>query len=338
MFSKVEAFLLSEINHDTFRASHVFLSPISFLYRIAVAFRNFLFDKKILRTYKSSKKVVSIGNLTAGGTGKTHLTYLIAKSVGKKVGILERGYKAKIRRKDSFLVQNKDEGDEAFMLKEKLNFAKVIVGKNRVRSSKLAEALDVDYILMDDGMQHRYLYRDIEVCMFHLEDVFKPNYFLPRGLYRDNLKRLRNVDFIFVNAITKEEDFLKAVSYFSKWTKAKIIGGAYQFSNFPALSKPRCAAFAGIGKPETFFSMIKESGGKLVLKNTLLDHQKLENPELFKIEAKNASIDYIFCTEKDYVKLTPIEREGIYPLKVDLNITFGKENFDSLIREILCSV
>ena len=108
-----------------------------------------------------------------------------------------------------------DEGDEAFLLSQKLPFAKVIVGKKRVLSAQLAETLDVDYILLDDGMQHRYLHRDIEIVVLHKKG----------GFLRESLKSLARADYVVVNGVKTEEE----VAFLQKYTQAPIMGVSCDF-------------------------------------------------------------------------------------------------------------
>ncbi len=289
---------------------------VSFCYQQVVALRNGLFDQGFLPIYHSTKPVVSIGNIAAGGTGKTSLTELIARKVGRPVAILERGYKSAVTLDEPFIVTSPLEGDEAFMLASKLPFAKVIVGKKRVESAKFAETLDVDYILMDDGMQHRYLHRDIEIVVLHREG----------GFLRESLTSLIRADYVVINGVRKEEE----VAFLQKYTDAPLIGVAYEVLNGEEFCNRKVSAFCGIGKPEPFYALLEEMGCHIVTKKTLSDHAKFEGVEEFIEEALEKGAEKIVCTEKDFIKLSA----GVSPLKVALKVQFGEKHLEKMLERL----
>ena len=264
-------------------------------YQRVLAIRNALFDHGFLPIYRSRKPVISVGNIAFGGTGKTSLVELIAREVDRPVAILERGYKARTRHRGPVLVTSPDEGDEAFLLQKKLPFAKVIVGRNRVESAKLAETLNVDYILMDDGMQHRYLHRDLELVVVHEE----------QGPLRESATSLARADYLF---------------YHGNHVPEGMIGLSYTILN-PEEIGGEVAAYCGIGKPALFFAML-EQHATIRYRKTLPDHGYIKDLSF----ARGLKV---VCTEKDAVK-----QEGVVPMRVAFKITAGQETFNVLCNRI----
>ena len=159
-----------------------FLAPLSVIYGALVSLRNLLYDRSLLKITKVKPVVVSIGNIIAGGTGKTPFVHLLTSAFPKrKVAILSRGYG--------------HIPDEAMLLAKKLPKIRVCVGKNRAELARQID--DVDLILLDDGFQHRKLFRDIDVVLTR-ETLPR---FLPWGFLRDHPKRLEAADFVFRSEI-----------------------------------------------------------------------------------------------------------------------------------------
>ena len=208
------------------------------------------------------------------------------------------------------------------MLASKLPYAKVIVGKKRAESAKFAEKLAVDYIVMDDGMQHRYLHRDIEVVMTHC----RPG----KGLMRESPKRLRKADYVVVNGIRTEEEFQKASSDLRKYTEVPLIGVSYDVVNREEIASKTVGAFCGIGKPEEFYQLLEEMNCHVVQKETLADHVPFHEVEKFIASAMARGAEKIVCTEKDSIKL----HAAVIPLKVELSVKFGKQHWEALCKNL----
>jgi tetraacyldisaccharide 4'-kinase len=334
-FASLEKWFVKEVERPKKSLLHFFLFGISLFFRSAVFLRNIFFDFGLLPIYRSKKIVISVGNITLGGTGKTPFTELLVKSIGRPVAILERGYRAKKQKKEPFLITSPDEGDEAYLLSQKVEFAKVIVGKKRKNSAKFAEKLGVDYIVLDDGMQHRYLHRDIEIVLLHCKDLFGRGEFAPCGFLRDSPNRLKQANYVVVNGVKTEKDFSLAREQIEKYSPAKLMGGFYEVLNQEEFRGRKVAAFCGIGKPEEFFSLLKEIGAEIVLKQSLPDHECFEQLHDFKEKAYKNRVEVIVCTEKDYVKLA--DKRGIVPLLIEFRIFFGCNHFKKLVEEI-CSI
>src|ERR1700733_10630426 len=182
------------------------LKAFSLAYRSVIALKNLAYDKKLLASEKLSVPVVSIGNLVAGGTGKTPLVHSLALALQGKVhlGILSRGYKSQIEKSKQIkqisagngpLCSPAECGDEPYLLAQKTK-ASLWVGADRIASGKKAIEQGANCLLLDDGMQHRRLFRDFEIVVIDGTSPFSEGNFLPCGWLRDSPKRLKNADLI----------------------------------------------------------------------------------------------------------------------------------------------
>lgn len=328
----LEKWFQKELKRPKKNLLHLFLFGFSLFFKWGSFFRNALFDFGLIRVYRSKKMVVSIGNIALGGTGKTPFTELLVKTIGQPVAILERGYRAKKRKKEPFIVSSPGEGDEAYLLLKKIEFAQVIIGKKRTKSAKFAEKLGVSYIVLDDGMQHRYLHRDIEVVVLHNQDLFGRGHFAPYGFLRESPKRLKNADYIIINGVKNEREFLLAETQVREYSDAKLIGGFYRVENGEEFRGKKVAAFCGIGKPEEFFRELGALGADVILRHVLRDHDTFKDFQSFKEKAFSLGIETIVCTEKDYVKLE--DQRGVFALKIAFKVIFGTNHFRELVEEI----
>jgi tetraacyldisaccharide 4'-kinase len=328
----LEKWFLKELGRPKKNLLHLVLFLFSLFFKFGSFLRNALFDLGLIPSYRSKKTVVSVGNIVLGGVGKTPFTELLVKTIKQPVAILERGYRAKKRKKEPFIVSSPDEGDEAYLLSEKIEFAKVIVGKKRTKSARFAETLNVAYIVLDDGMQHRYLHRDIEIVVLHNKDLFGRGYFAPCGFLRESPKRLKQADYIVVNGVRNETEFSLAEYQIRQYASAKLIGGFYHALNKEEFKRRKVAAFCGIGKPDEFFAELNSLGADIILTHVLQDHESFNEFHLFREKAHALGVEKIVCTEKDFVKLE--DKRGVFPLKIEFKVLFGSNHFRQLVEEI----
>lgn len=240
-----------------------FLAPLSWAYGFFVEIRNFLYDISFFKITKVKPIVVSVGNIVAGGTGKTPFVHLLAKAFPKrKVAILSRGYGSV--------------PDEAMLLAKKLPNVRICVGKNRALLASILE--DVELILLDDGFQHRKLHRDIDIVLTRKTI----EHYLPWGFYRDNPKRLKQADFIF----EKDRDYQ---------LKVKAIRDS-NGQEIPSIKGWKVGIFSGIASPERFKKTVIDLGGEPISEVVFADHEIADLSKLPHLKA-------LICTEKDFVKL-----------------------------------
>lgn len=337
-----------------------FLYILSLVFKLGVILKNYRFDHFNCSSQPKDSFIVSIGNIVAGGTGKTPFTILIAKklvSQGKKIAILSRGYKAKIEHHKTpwqinhgygAEVSSLDCGDEPYLICKHVPETLFFVGKNRLESAKLAMAQNADIILLDDGMQHRKLSRNYEIVLLDLKDPFGKNYYLPRGFLRDSPTSLKRAHLIVVNHVDCEIKLKKLINQIRFYSSAPVVGMQVEYLRVVDqkgieidLKNQKIAAFCGIAKPKYFFDLLGQLQAQLILKKELDDHQSIGQEWLchFFHQAANCGVKYVVCTEKDIVKL-PLDPNLPLPLvylEMDLKIVYGKENFEKSLKEISAS-
>lgn len=220
-----------------------YLAPFSLLYAAIVHLRNTLYDWGWLRSYRVGPVVVSVGNIAVGGSGKTPLVHLLAKTFAhRKVAILSRGYGPL--------------PDEAILLARKLPAVRVLVGKDRLALARLA---DVDLILLDDGFQHRRLKRDFDIVIGP-----KAGHFLPWGCLRDSPSRLTSTEWVFSDE-------------FSLVVRRILTRGG---QTVPSIRGWKVALFCAIAKPYRFKRTVEELGAEVVAEIYWADHQKPDLTQL----------------------------------------------------------
>ncbi|MDN3509363.1 MAG: tetraacyldisaccharide 4'-kinase [Candidatus Neptunochlamydia sp.] len=331
------------------------LRAMSGVFELGVKLRNFAFDRHWFKENKVPIPVISIGNIIAGGTGKTAFIQRLAKDLRSKgkVSILSRGYRSEIEKIGGSLhlieqsrITPEVCGDEAYLLFKSLPEAVLFVGKDRVLNAERAVYHDADMILLDDGMQYRSLHRDLEIVMLHGDDLYGRGFFLPRGYLRDSPKRLESADAIIVNHIQDLNHFHEMEKEIGVWTKDPIIGTRMvpeeiemaSGESLRDLKDRRVAVFCGLGKPDSFFKTLSEMGGDIAQKWIFPDHigPTKEELTLFAERCVESGCSIIVCSEKDWVKL-PMDLELPMPigyLKAELQVVIGKEHYEELLEKI----
>lgn len=334
------------------------LSFLSYLYMGAIFGRNFLYDKKIFRIKKASVPVISIGNIVAGGVGKTPFVLFLAETLmkeGKKVGILSRGYRSKIEKSGKSILgcagngplfSEKIIGDEPYLIAKKIPQVLLGVGKDRYSSSQMVVEKGCDLILLDDGMQHRKLHRDIEIVVLSAKDLFGKGKFLPSGYLRDFPKRIEKADLIVLNNLFDKNLLTEIKKKVRGYTKNPIIVINPSLSVILNLLDDKelqlkdipIGVFCGIGDPEPFCRLLKDQGAYIVSTCFFEDHGQfcLKRLQTFAEKSKKAEAKYLICTEKDQVKL---EKDlnlclPVGYVKISLIVEEGKKDLDQLIKQI----
>lgn len=320
-----------------------FLALLSFAYRAAVSTRNWAYDRGFLSSTRLSVPVISIGNIVAGGTGKTPLVHLLADHFQDKVrlAILTRGYRSQIEksgRSELIGPQTSPDacGDEPYFLAQKTKAA-VWVGVDRATSGRLAIEKGAGCLLLDDGMQHRRLKRDFEIAVIDGLDPFSQGRFLPWGLLRDNPKRLKAADLIVFTHVKDEKHYKQLQAQVARYSRAPTVGAQLKILASPLSRK--VGVFCGIGKPERFLQAVRDLKSEIVDTLILKDHGSLREGELkhFADACREKGAEALLCTEKDHVKLIPDPSLTlkVEPLPMKWKIAFGKENWENLIENVL---
>ena len=293
-----------------------------------------LIKKNFVKRYKSHLKVICIGNLSIGGTGKTPFsiqTYKILKILGYKPVFLTRGYRGLT--KGPILVNkshnHKDVGDEALLLSK---VGTTIVSSNRCIGAKYIENLKKNYdiIIMDDGLQNYQLEQDIKLLLIDKKLLFGNGYCIPAGPLRQTITQgLKKIDAIIFTGDGDTKDinlnFINNIQYFD--TKLEI-------KNTFKTKQNNFLAFCALGNPIKFFNTLKKNNFKIVLTKSFPDHYEYKNKDIntLKEEANNRNLKLI-TTEKDYVKIDDKENEiSVLPIEINFSKADGNK-FKSFLKE-----
>ncbi len=313
------------------------LKVLSFFYGSIVNIRNSMYDKKIIKSHGSKAFIVSIGNITTGGVGKTPITLEAAKyflAMNKKVAIVSRGYGSKLSGNKPNLISDGSgplfsasvAGDEPYWLSENCKGAYVVTSKSRLRAEKyLAQTYAPDVIILDDAFQHRKIKRDIDILLIDSKNKFGNKYLLPAGPLRENIQSINRADKIIV--VNKSYETDKALMFcdnlkkkFSKSTYlCKMVPeNIYNIKNKEILPyDTRIMAFSAIGQPSGFFDFLKKDY-KLVAVLEFEDHHRYDKSDISKIIefAQEENIEHVVTTEKDAVKLIDLVKDVDIPIKI----------------------
>lgn len=303
----------------------ILLKILSLIYGSVIFIRNKLYDLNILKSKKAEGvEVICIGNIVAGGTGKTPaVQYFVKKYLneGKKVGILSRGYKGK-RKEDLFLVRNDKEilatsvesGDEAYLHALNLKVP-VVVSKDRYKGAiYLRDVCKVDIIIMDDGFQHRKLTKDKNIILIDATNPFGGNDYLPKGRLRESLESLKRADELIITKsnYVNNETLEKIKQRLSKYEK-KISIATFSEENFynmngeekelSIIKNKKILIFSSIANPKIFYETVKRLEPSEIEEIKFEDHHLYKSEEIKNISEKGKDYDYIVTTEKDIVKI-----------------------------------
>ncbi len=344
------------------------LRPFALIYLSIVQLRNILFDRKMIKAWKSPIPVVSIGNLSAGGTGKTPLVDWVVKyylSIGCKPAILSRGYLRESKGVQlvsdgvRIMLSSKDAGDETAMLAWNNPDAIVVVAEKRKDAvtyiaSRFAKRLP-GVIILDDAFQHRAIERDLNIAVINSAEPFRKAKMLPEGRLREPLKNLSRADLVIVNKITDEEragSIMKEVEKTGRpVVKARVkngelicFSGTFASSDEVPLPKTLSAlAFAGIASPENFLDSLKTEGVNVAAYRFFRDHESFSAKKLQAVrrEAEEKGLSLI-TTEKDYFRMLGrpeliriITSRPCYYLKIETDIYEGKEILHSMLKAVI---
>jgi tetraacyldisaccharide 4'-kinase len=342
------------------------LLPLLWLYRAVVALRNFCYDHNILKSAKLPALVISIGNLSLGGTGKTPLTIFLATALrdqGWKAAIVARGY----RRERSGLVVVSDgkqilagiaeAGDEPLLMAQACEGIQVIVDRKKLNAARAAvERFAPDVILVDDGFQHRQLHRDIDIVMLDATTPLSNAWSLPGTMRREPASALRRADFIIINESGKTDGTSspQLVEQCRRYTGAAIFSGKLQVTSWRELTPNKAGEtlpldfikdqpvllVSGIARPERFRRLVEAHGARVQGKLVFGDHHRYGEKDIRLMAAafKTCGARYVLTTAKDAVKLAKL-RVSETPLPIfALEITFEVEPafFPALLAALRC--
>ena len=294
------------------------------VYDFVTFWRNLLYDKRILKIKDVPCRIISVGNIIVGGTGKTPVTIMTAgmlKEEGYSVAVVSRGYKrqekAPIVVSDGSAIQvsSREGGDEPLIIATCLKGVPVVVGRDRFAAARLAyERFRPDVIILDDAFQHRRLYRNVDIVTMDADDPLGSEYLLPRGLFRESphaLKRARMVVITrFYEHYHNREKIERMVRYYSR--NVRIFCSTLTVRGLRKPGKPdiitldtirgkRITALSNIANPVSFYRLLEANDTVIVLKRALPDHHRYTTAELRDIEndSAKAGAEIIVMTAKD---------------------------------------
>ena len=333
-----------------FRASilRIVLRLLSFIYLAIVQLRLYLYSKRILKERQLGCLVISIGNLTVGGTGKTPVVEKFARALqsgGRKVAILSRGYKSVDRRRRKtwwervlgqrsenpprvvsdgkrVLLDSGTSGDEPYMLASNLRGVAVVVDKDRVKGGLHAlKELGVDTLLLDDGLQYLHLKHRLDIVLVDRQAPFGNEYLLPRGTLREPPRNLRRASYIFITKCNGESnsDLIERIRQHNRTAeiiecthKPLYLKHVYREERLPLdyLKGLYIGSLCGIAAPESFEEGLRKLGAKIELSRHFADHHRYVVKELtsFLQRCVRRDVSAVITTEKDAVRLPVLDK------------------------------
>ncbi len=317
------------------------LLPFSWIYSAVIACRRHLYAAGLFRSVRVSVPVIIVGNITAGGTGKTPLTIWLALKLserGYKPGIICRGYRGMVGPNPVEATSDRDPavvGDEAVMIANRSE-CPVVVHPDRVAAARLAIQLGANVIVSDDGLQHYRLGRNVEIAVVDGARGFGNGKLLPAGPLREPVSRLGTVDQVLVQHETEGSSNPLHCSAERPPVEFRLAASAVvsldhaASRNIADFSGTRAHAIAGIGNPERFFRLLEASGID-VIRHALPDHADITPQDL----EFDDDLD-VLMTEKDAVKCRRIDTSNCWYVAVDVAIadSDSADLMDRIVRQI----
>jgi tetraacyldisaccharide 4'-kinase len=374
----LEAYVLTIIEGRQTGKRHLpvrfILYSLSLVFATLVQTRLWLYRKSIYRPHTLGCQVISIGNLTVGGTGKTPVVEVFARTLqqsGRKVAILSRGYKRdeesrwkRLKRRlkgeevpplvvsdgERLLLDSVWSGDEPYMLASNLKDVVVIVDKDRVKAGRWAiTKYGCDTLILDDGFQYLTLKHRLDIVLVDRTNPFGNWRMLPRGILREPVRNIKRAGFIFITKSNGDgaEDIKKVLRQYN--TEAEIVEcrhcprflkNVYTNEVLPLdfLRDQSVAAISGIARPKGFEDELTRLGAKVLYHRRYADHHRYTQQEILDIINKGIQrgASCIITTEKDAVRFPMIERRDlpVYYLRVEIEMLSGEEKFHEWINRI----
>ncbi|MGF1750522.1 MULTISPECIES: tetraacyldisaccharide 4'-kinase [Vibrio] len=296
----------------------VVLWPLSQLYGVITARRRRAYRQGKKTVYRSTLPVIVVGNITAGGNGKTPMVIWLVEqlaNLGFKPGVVSRGYGAKSPQYPLRVDQQTSTqhcGDEPKLIFERTGVP-VVVDPVRSHAVQELETLGVDVVITDDGLQHYALDRAFEIVVVDGQRRFGNEALLPLGPLREPLSRLQDVDLIVTNGSGSQQTSEKVFTLEPTLAVNLLSGKKVAVNELGTL-----AAFAGIGHPPRFFATLNQLGANLVREQGFADHKDFDKQQLVALEQ---GVDNVIMTEKDAVKCRHFAHENWWYLPVSANFT-----------------
>ena len=304
--------------------------------------------------YRTKAKVLSIGNLSMGGTGKTPVLFellneLQIKQPEKKLLVLTRGYRCPWENSFYELYGSGEHPfeltDEALMLNKRFPQIPVLVGKNRHHAAIIGEMnYQPDLILLDDGFQYRRLYKDFDIILWDSMSTPEEAQLIPSGRLREPVERLKEAKAILLTRC--ESASKEQIEYWLKWLEEKAPGipiikthticeGLFKHNGEPANIDKNAGllAFSAIGRPESFYAQLEQCGYQISARKEFRDHHRFSDSDLEELikEASKKNLTLV-CTEKDAIKIKSemAEKMDLKVLRIKSEPLSGKDFLNEL--------
>jgi len=330
--------------------------PASLIYGTGIIIRNILYNNSILKRYSVDTPVISIGNISVGGTGKTPLVEFIAGKLsghGCRTVIVSRGYKRKgkgvttVHDGRGFLVSPELAGDEPYLLAKRLSDTPVIVGKDRYQACLYAQNLfKPDVLILDDAFQHRRLKRNIDIVVIDSTNPWGNRSLLPGGPLREPLSSLKRADLVVLSRINESENTERILKKIESITSAPVVLSGYKpeswvqlnnsVYNLETLKDKPVLAFTATGNPDSFKKTLKDTSVHLKEFISFKDHHWFTKKDIDKItaKAKAQNAEALVTTEKDMVRLYEMKKISlpVYSLRIQVDIMNGINYFNTILE------
>ncbi len=335
---------------------------VAWSYDKLTIFRNFLFDLRILKVHKLSCPVISVGNLAVGGTGKTPMVIWLARFLseeGWRVGVVSRGYKGEETKKvlvvsdgRNILAGSDISGDEPQLLARRLPGIPVLCSTKRALAAEAAvEQFRCEVVILDDGFQHRFVARNLDIVMLDSRYPFGNGSLFPRGILREQTTALTRAQVLVLSRFDGSEQAEQShKNLVGQWPDKTVVTAAHRATRLfeattqkelplSSVKNKRLAAFAGIGRPDDFFRTVRDLGADLVYTTALPDHHPLTIELLASLveEASEQKPELWLTTEKDWVRLPsdlPDSME-LWVLAVEIDLDGDSSLLKAVVQESL---
>jgi tetraacyldisaccharide 4'-kinase len=326
--------------------SRLILRAASVPYRWAVWLRNRHFDRGGKRVCRARAPVVSVGNITLGGTGKTPCVEYVARyyrEQGRRVVILSRGYGGKAGL-----------NDEALVLKDNLPDVPHLQGPDRATlAARAADEFDAEVLVLDDGFQHRRLARDLDLVLIDATDPWGPGYLFPRGLLREPMVELRRASVVMLTRCNQVEAnergrLREAITQLAP--KAPIVETRHRpvelvrsdgaRAKLDRLSGRRVMAFCGLGNPGAFRQTLQDLGANVVGWRTFPDHHGYSDKDVRELHAWASSLPadcLMATTQKDLVKIRRAHwgARELWAIRISVHVESGETMLHRRLDEVI---
>ena len=349
-----EGFPLNDAFHALIRGDRKGIGPtlqraglrgLSFGYRLGVWLRNRAFERGWKTIRKADVPVVSVGNLTVGGTGKTPCVEYVARffrQQGLQVALLSRGYGSETGR-----------NDEALVLEENLPDVPHLQGADRFALAQTAiEELEAEVLVLDDGFQHRQLHRDLDLVLIDATCPWGLGYLLPRGLLREPIAGLKRAhaaiitrcDLVAPKAVEAIRDVVTRIKpglpiVESTHRPAQWCNASRQTADLETLKDRPLAGFCGLGNPDAFRHTLAKLGLNVIAWRTYPDHHPYARDDVEELRRWAGQLPAhaaVVTTQKDLVKLR-LDRLGereLWALHIQLHVTSGQGALEGLLKTV----